>query len=50
MKMTTLMYHDAIKNGDFAAPGFSSVGSNLYKMDIDAIADTASHGERSEGW
>lgn len=34
MKAVSLMFHDAVSNGDFDASGFPGAGADLYKIDI----------------
>lgn len=37
MKAVTLLYHDAVTDGDYAASGFSGGDADVYKMDINEM-------------
>ena len=37
MKAVSLMFHDAVKDGDFDESGFPGAGADLYKLDIDDL-------------
>ncbi len=37
MKTVSLMFHDAVKDGDFDESGFPGAGADLYKLDLDQL-------------
>ena len=50
MHLRSIMYHDVVENGDFAASGFPGEGANVYKLrredferHLDALGETRVH-------